>query len=261
LHVQFTPSDPTIYNAASKDVKINVQKATPTITWSNPSDIVYKIPLGSTQLNAVASVPGTFVYTPNVGKVLSAGSYTLKAVFTPTDTTDYNKVTQTVTINVLKAIPTITWKNPADIVSGTALSSTQLNAKASVPGTFLYNPLSGTILSAGQQQVLQTVFTPTDTTDYNTATASVTINVDVVPQADFSASTTSGKVPLPVTFTDQSTGSPSLWTWKFGDGSSLTSKILYNPVHTYTKKGKYTVSLTVKNVAGSSTKTMSITVK
>jgi PKD repeat protein len=108
---------------------------------------------------------------------------------------------------------------------------------------------------------LQTVFTPTDTTDYNTATASVTINVDVVPQADFSASTTSGKVPLPVTFTDQSTGSPSLWTWKFGDGSSLTSKILYNPVHTYTKKGKYTVSLTVKNVAGSSTKTMSITVK
>jgi len=141
------------------------------------------------------------------------------------------------------------------------LSSTQLNAKASVPGTFLYNPLSGTILSAGQQQVLQTVFTPTDTTDYNTATASVTINVDVVPQADFSASTTSGKVPLPVTFTDKSTGSPSTWTWKFGDGNSLTSKIPDNPVYTYTKKGKYTVSLTVKNVAGSSTKTMSITVK
>jgi PKD repeat protein len=64
---------------------------------------------------------------------------------------------------------------------------------------------------------------------------------------------TSGKAPLPVTFTDTSTGSPSTWTWKFGDGGSLTSKIPYIPAHTYTKKGKYTVSLIVKNAAGSNT--------
>ena len=34
-----------------------------------------------------------------------------------------------------------------------------------------------------------------------------------------------------------------------------------NPVHKYTIAGKYTVSLTVKNAAGSNTKTTSITVK
>ena len=80
------------------------------------------------------------------------------------------------------------------------------------------------------------------------------------PVAAFSASSTSGKAQLKVTFTDKSTGSPSSWKWSFGDGTSSTTK---NPVHTYGKAGKYTVGLTVKNAKGSNTKTMSgyITVK
>ena len=40
-----------------------------------------------------------------------------------------------------------------------------------------YNPASGTILSAGQSQTLNTIFTPTDTVNYTTASASVSINV------------------------------------------------------------------------------------
>jgi hypothetical protein len=42
--------------------------------------------------------------------------------------------------------PTITWNTPASITYGTALSSTQLNATASVPGTFAYSPAAGSIL-------------------------------------------------------------------------------------------------------------------
>jgi PKD repeat protein len=167
---------------------------------------------------------------------------------------------KTTTINVLKATPTITWSNPAGIAYGTPLSSKQLNAKASVHGTFVYTPAAGTILPVGAQ-TLKTVFTPKNTTKYSTATQTVIINVVTIPRANFSASLNSGKAPLSVTFTDKSTGSPTTWTWKFGDGGSVTSKIPDVPVHTYTKKGKYTVSLIVKNVAGSSTKTMSITVK
>jgi hypothetical protein len=45
-------------------------------------------------------------------------------------------------LTVAKATPMITWSNPANIVSGTALSPTQLNATASVPGTFTDNPPS-----------------------------------------------------------------------------------------------------------------------
>ena len=44
----------------------------------------------------------------------------------------------------------ITWANPAGIVYGTALGSAQLDATASVPGTFTYSPAAGTVLHAGQ---------------------------------------------------------------------------------------------------------------
>ena len=153
-----------------------VDKATPTITWATPSAITYGTALSPTQLNATASVPGTFVYSPVSGAMLGAGSQTLSVTFTPTDTTDYNTATATVTLTVNKATPTITWATPSPITYGTALSSTQLNATASVPGTFVYSPVSGTVLGAGSQ-TLSVTFTPTDTTDYNTATATVTLTV------------------------------------------------------------------------------------
>ena len=75
------------------------------------------------------------------------------------------------------SIPTITWANPANIVYGTALSATQLDATANVPGTFAYTPAAGTVLTAGNDQTLSVTFTPTDTTDYTTATATAFINV------------------------------------------------------------------------------------
>src|SRR5262249_2111062 len=93
---------------------LTVGKATPTITWNNPADITYGTPLGASQLNATASVPGTFVYTPAAGTVLNAGNgQTLHVDFTPTDTANYNNASKNVSINVLKATPTINWNNPA----------------------------------------------------------------------------------------------------------------------------------------------------
>jgi len=77
----------------------------------------------------------------------------------------------TVTIN--KLTPTVTWATPAGITYGTALSATQLDATANVPGSFAYTPAAGTILGAGSNQTLSVTFTPTDTTDYTTANGSV----------------------------------------------------------------------------------------
>jgi uncharacterized membrane protein len=73
--------------------------------------------------------------------------------------------------------PTITWANPANIVYGTALGAAQLDATANVPGTFTYSPPAGTVLHAGSGQMLSVNFTPNDTTDYTTATATASINV------------------------------------------------------------------------------------
>jgi len=72
-----------------------------------------------------------------------------------------------------------------------------------------------------------------------------------LPDADFEGKPTSGKSPLTVTFTDRSTGSPTIWYWDFGDGTNATVK---NPVHIYTTPGRYSVSLKVTNAAGSDTK-------
>jgi probable HAF family extracellular repeat protein len=151
----------------------------PTITWANPAGIVYGTALGAAQLDATASVPGTFTYSPAAGTVLHAGSnQTLTVTFTPTDATDYAAATATVKLDVAQATPTIAWADPADLTAGTPLSAAQLDATASVPGTFTYTPAAGASLGAGAGQPLSVTFTPTDAADYTTATATVHINVD-----------------------------------------------------------------------------------
>jgi hypothetical protein len=142
-----------------------------------PAAITYGTALSGTQLDATASVPGTFAYAPAAGTALAAGTQTLSVTFTSTDTTDYAMATGTVSLVVNPATPTITWAVPAAVTYGTALSGTQLDATASVPGTFVYTPAAGTALAAGTP-TLSVTFTPTDTTDYATATGTVLLRVN-----------------------------------------------------------------------------------
>lgn len=86
----------------------DVQKATPTLTWAAPAQILYGTALGSTQLDATASTPGTFSYAPAAGTVLTPGSSTLTATFTPTDTADWNGGTVSTAIDVGFSNPCIT---------------------------------------------------------------------------------------------------------------------------------------------------------
>lgn len=72
------------------------------------------------------------------------------------------------------------------------------------------------------------------------------------PVVDFIYLPVQGNIPLLVTFTDLSTGDPTSWAWDFGDGGSSN---LQDPTHTYTSPGTYTVRLTVRNSAGTSTAT------
>lgn len=113
------------------------------------------------------------------------------------------------------------------------------------------NP-SHTYSKAGKYTVSLTV---KNAAGSNTKTVSkyIVVNKVVKPVAAFLATPASGKLPLKVQFTDKSTNSPTLWKWSFGDGTYSTSR---NPSHTYSKAGRYTVYLTAKNSAGSSTKTM-----
>ncbi len=159
---------------------ITIIKGTPIVTWNNPSAISYGTPLSATQLNATANVPGAFLYNPVSGTVLTAsGGQVLTANFIPSDLTNFNPVIGlTVTLPVTKANPTITWPNPAAITYGTPLSATQLNATSSVPGTFTYTPVLGTLLNAGANQQLKVDFQPSDIVNYNavSVTRQITVN-------------------------------------------------------------------------------------
>ncbi|MFA6333135.1 MAG: PKD domain-containing protein, partial [Methanoregula sp.] len=68
----------------------------------------------------------------------------------------------------------------------------------------------------------------------------IVVSDDLV--AKFAANPSSGKAPLAVAFTDRSTGSPSSWSWDFGDGITATEQY---PSHTFTNAGSYDVNLTI----------------
>jgi Flp pilus assembly CpaE family ATPase len=176
LTVDFTPADEAGYTAAEATVLLTVTKAEPRVTWPTPAPVVYGTPLGAAQLNATASVPGRFVYTPTAGEVLSVGIQTLTATFTPADTAGCTTVETRVSFTVTKAESSITWQKPAPIVYGTPLGAAQLNATASVPGRFVYTPAAGEVLSAGIH-TLTAAFTPSESTDYASAEAKVQFTV------------------------------------------------------------------------------------
>lgn len=90
------------------------------------------------------------------------------------------------------------------------------------------------------------------------------------PVADFTASATTGDMPLPVTFTDISLPNGAditQWSWNFGDGSPVfttSNPAEKSPSHTYLAQDEpsstYTVTLTVTNSNGEGSKQMAITV-
>lgn len=101
-------------------------------------------------------------------------------------------------------------------------------------------------------------------TVYQTASSSSSSSKVIKPVAAFKANKVSGTHPLAVTFTYTGTGgAPDSYTWNFGDKTSTVTTTSKTVSHTFKNKGTYTVSVTAKNKAGSSTTTKNkyITVK
>ncbi len=234
-------------------------QSTPVITWATPTAITYGTQLSTTQLDAKASVPGSFVYSPAMGTTLTAGTHSLSVTFTPTDTTTYNSATATVSLVVNKATPVVTWPTPAPIVQptihGSILSAAQLNATASVPGSFVYNPVAGTTLATGTD-TLSVTFTPTDSTDYNTATKSVSL---LVNPAAKSTPVITWATPTAITYgtqlsttqLDAKASVPGSFVYSPATGSTLTAgthslSVTFTPTDTTTyNTATATVSLLV----------------
>ena len=135
------------------------------ITWANPMDIDYGTPLSGTQLNAMASVSGSFDYAPGSGSVLDVGEgQLLSATFTPDEPESYSGGVTAVFISVVKADQTITFDPLPDRTFGDAdfdLSATATSgldvsfAVQSGPATLDGNTLSitgtGTVIIRASQ--------------------------------------------------------------------------------------------------------------
>jgi len=237
LSVTFTPTDSVNYTVVNASVSLVVNQATPTIAWANPTAITYGTSLDGTQLNATASVPGTFTYSPDVGTILTAGSQTLGVTFAPTDSANYTSATGSVTITVSQGTPTITWTDPDPITYGIALSDLQLNATASVPGIFAYSPDLGTVLAAGTHR-LDVSFTPDDSVNYSLATASVTLVVNSA------GSTITWSDPAPILYGTALSGS------QLNATAGVAGSFVYSPVAgTVLPAGNHTLSVTFTPVS------------
>jgi len=127
-------------------------------------------------------------------------------------------------------------------VGGLIGSASSLGYDGYVPVTTNGVPVSG--------KYFQVVLISTNVvlTNYGTSTLPALV-------ASFSPMNATGTAPLPVLFTDTSSGAITNRQWDFGDGSTL-STLSTNISHTFTNLGTYTVVLTVSGLNGS---TMSVT--
>ncbi|MDD3019779.1 MAG: PKD domain-containing protein, partial [Alphaproteobacteria bacterium] len=85
----------------------------------------------------------------------------------------------------------------------------------------------------------------------------INVTTSAAPVAAFTSNVSSGVFNLPVQFNDTSTGSPTSWSWNFGDGGTSS---IQNVTHTYTTGGNFTVTLNATNSGGYSIATNYINV-
>lgn len=94
------------------------------------------------------------------------------------------------------------------------------------------------------------------------------INIDTVvaatgctrPTSAFVASPTTVTAGSSVTFTDQSTNTPTAWAWTFPGGTPASSAVQAPGAVTFSSVGTYTAKLRVTNACGSDSTTVTITV-
>src|SRR5690606_13029353 len=92
-----------------------------------------------------------------------------------------------------------------------------------------------------------TYYIISDLGNCQSAAINVTIVINPLPVADFTATPTSGNIPLNVVYTDNSTGNGLTYAWDFGNGNIDS---VPNTSNIFTQLGNYTTTLTITDNAG-----------
>ena len=163
------PASVTGYAPAAPAVALT--PTAPVITAGTTSVIYNGVPQSATYSVDQKSSCST-TYNGSAIPPVAAGTYAVSLTCTANSLTS----TATTTLTITKAAPVISWSTPAAITSSTKLGASQLNAFSYIPGSFTYSASAGSSLPIGDDLITAT-FTPTDTTNYTSATMTVTIKV------------------------------------------------------------------------------------
>jgi len=185
-------------------------------------------------LNATASVPGTFVYTPAAGAVPMAGTDSLSVTFTPTDTTDYGTVTSAVSLTVNKAMLAIAANNTARVfgAANPAFTGTLIGAVNGDTFAESFSTAATAASSVGSYPIVPSV-TGANLADYNVTATNGALTISQAGTATTFALSNSNQT-LTATVTSLTSGTPT-GTVGFYEGQILVGTgVLSNGVATYT---------------------------
>ena len=239
----FIPTD-NAYAPVEGTAAITVNKAVPTVSAApavadriyNPSVTLKGDDLTSATVTGVDgnTLKGGWNWqSADIVPTVNNNGYA--AIFTPEDTTNYETVTRTITVNVTKATPYIA-KSPAaagitygDTLNASALSGGTVQygngagqagdgagSTAAVAGTFTWKePSAKPVVADSNVTEYTVVFTPSDTANYNPVEAKVTLTVNKAQNAPNMPGST-----MDVSNSLEKVGDVSLpegWEWQASD--------------------------------------------
>lgn len=179
----------------------------------------------------------------------AAGTYTV--TLTASNANGSTSATQVITVNPAPNL--IVSASPSTICVG---QNSTLNVSGAA--TYVWNPGNLPGSSVVVSPPATTTYTVTGTSAAgctNTAQVTVTVQPCSVPQVDFIATDTTLCVGDCIDFFDQSSNSPTSWSWTFS-GASVGSSTLQNPTGIcYPAAGTFAVTLVATNANGNGTLT------
>jgi hypothetical protein len=275
IDIVFTPSDTTNYLTAELSTILYLLPQTPTIILSSLNTLVYgstfasfvsgttayitRMTATNTTVNFTPSGVYKFYLNDASGQlltsttVLNSGTYTIFCTFNANDKVLYGPASASKSLTVQKATPTITLSSLNSITYGTTMASFISGTTVPVAGSFnfyLTNALgqlltSATILNVATYTIF-CAFTPTDTANYNSSTASKSLTVNI------------GQVNLTYTIPDSINTIPYGTQLSAGHLSAIardsqTNAIVTGKQFTYTFTPDYTQIVTPNSILNSGT--------
>jgi PKD repeat protein len=202
--------------------------------------------------------------TASVATHIFAGSGTYPVTLTVTGPGGTTFITHNVTVS--GPISALFQWSPSTPIVNDIVQFTDLSGGAPAAWAWTFGDgTSSTQQNPAKQYGAQGTYTVSLTVSRNgtsSTTSRQVVVAGVVPGtvpvvAAFDASMVAAEPGQTVSFVDRSTGTPSQWTWNFGDGAGSNAQ---SPSHAYGAPGQYTVTLTAAKPGSSSQVTKQIVV-